>query len=204
MSHFPCVGSNKRVAHHTSAARESRRWHWSVWKPKTKKSYNVGSKSSKCCINWSIQILQTWLIWMSWAMSWCPEKTMGIGYPDGHVNSGTSAVSTQILSFQICKFLRKSHRWKRQGPGAGLSDLLKVGGGGSELQRWLHPGRGRSKGRCLGELLVRDWGEFESESETQHGQIKKVMISPGIFVGTPNYMIESWITQYTYWTWYFS
>jgi len=86
MSHFPCVGSNKRVAHHTSAAacesRESRRWHWSVWKPKTKKSYNVGSKSSKCCINWSIQILQTWLIWMSWAISWCPEKTMGIGYPN--------------------------------------------------------------------------------------------------------------------------
>jgi len=138
---------------------------------------------------------------------------MGIGYPDGHVNSGKSAVSTQILSFQICKILHESleyprvttvtpsidseplvirrHRWKRQGPGAGLSDLLKVGGGGSELQRWLHPGRGRSKGRCLGELLVRDWGEFESESETQHGHIKKVMISPGRIFGTPNYMIES-------------
>jgi hypothetical protein len=82
---------------------------------------------------------------------------------------------------------------KRQGPGAGLSDLLKVGGGGSELQRWLHPGRGRSKGRCLGELLITCRSKLggESESETQHGHIKKVMISPGRIFGTPNYMIES-------------
>ena len=89
------------------------------------------------------------------AGNFCAEKNAWGFYelPNLEANFGSCSGHPQWSS-QV-----KRINWICRGTGAGLSDLLKVGSCGSELQQWLHPGRSSSKGRDL--------------------EFYKVMISPG-------------------------